>query len=144
MKRLKIIVFGLSMAATAMASQDRILQDASLLPEVCRTFMTTHYGSTPVAHIEIEKVLFWDSGYDVILTDGTNIEFTSSGDWKDIEGERPVPAAIVPDFIRDYVQAHYLAEAIVSIERKRDEYSIELSNGLELTFNNKGKLIEVD
>ncbi len=132
------------MTVPAAAIGDKYTQDVSLLPDACRTFVATYYGDTPVAHIEIDRVLCWDTGYEVILTDGTNIEFTSSGEWKDIEGERAVPADLIPGFIRKYVQAHYKAETVRSIEKERRAYSIELSNGLELTFNHKGKLIEVD
>lgn len=144
MKRIGIMLLGLWMTGTVMAGQDKITKDVSLLPEDSRVFIDTHYRDTPVAHIEIEKILCWDSGYDVILTDGTNIEFNSSGEWKDIEGKRPVPADIIPGFIRKYVQENYPARTVISIERERKEYSIEFADGLELTFNNKGKLIDVD
>lgn len=144
MKQLGLLLIGLWITTPMGAIGDKVTQDISLLPEECRTFIGTYYQDTPIAHIEIEKILCWDLGYEVILTDGTNIEFTSSGDWKDIEGKRAVPAALIPVFIREYVLEYYPAEIVRSIEKERREYSIELSNGIELTFNHKGKLIEVD
>ncbi len=132
------------MAVPVGAIGDKVTQDQTLLPDTCRSFLQTYYRGMPVAHIEIDRFLGWDTGYEVILTDGTNIEFSSSGIWHDIEGRKAVPTALIPGFIRAYVQSNYPAESIRSIEKERREYSIELSNGIELTFNHKGKLIEVD
>ncbi len=144
MKQLAFLLIALWITTPMGAIGDKVTTDVTQLPEECRMFIGKYYQDAPIAHIEIDKILWWDSGYEVILTDGTSIEFNASGEWKDIEGNRPVPAGLIPGFIREYVHELYPTLIVHAIEKDRGEYSIELSNGLELTFNHKGKLVEVD
>ena len=73
------------------------------------------------------------------------VEFTKNGEWKDVEckyGE--VPAAIVPQQIRDYVAKNYPDRKITAIDRDRRDYEVELDNGLDLKFDLKFRLIDID
>ena len=64
---------------------------------------------------------------------------------KDVEckyGE--VPAAIVPQQIRDYVAKNYPDRKVTAIDRDRRDYEVELDNGLDLKFDLKFRLIDID
>jgi len=128
-----------------MADNDRITRDVSELPVASQQFISTHFGQTDISHIKIEKNLLWVKNYDVILTDGTNIEFDRSGKWTDIDRHNlSIPSAIIPTEVSSYVETNFAGKQIISIEREARELSVKLNNGIELTFNTNGKLIEID
>jgi len=54
-----------------------------------------------------------------------------------------VPAALILDFAKKYVEEHFSEQIIFKIEKKRG-IEIELANDLSLRFNNKGELVEAD
>jgi len=69
--------------------------------------------------------------YEVHLTDGTEINFTSKGDWDKVDCQfKAVPAALVPAPIAAYVQANFQGTPIVKIDKERCGYDIELPNEL--------------
>lgn len=130
---------------TAKADNEEITRDTSLLPENSRNFISTYFGQADISHIKIEKFLFRVKNYDVILTDGTNVEFDSSGEWQEIDGNKTsIPNALIPKEIQSYLQTSFVGKKVVSIERERGKYDVVLENGLELTFDKQGRLIEID
>ena len=65
--------------------------------------------------------------------------------WKEVDckyGE--VPAAIVPQQIRDYVAKNFAGRKIVSIDRDKRDWEVKLDNGLDLKFDLQFRLIEID
>ena len=88
---------------------------------------------------------FLERSYEVVFADGSKVEFTRKGDWKDVDCRyNEVPAAIVPEAIRDYVSANYPDAKILRIERDANDYEVKLSNRLELTFDKKLNIIDID
>ena len=56
----------------------------------------------------------------------------------------PVPAAIVPAAIQQYVSAHFRGQVITKVDKERHGYDIELSNGMDLKFNRGGAFMGID
>ena len=76
MKRINYLLIVLSLLSVmACAGNDKITSDTNILPVSSRQFISDHFKDIPVSHIQIEKNLIRISSYDVILTDGTNVEF---------------------------------------------------------------------
>ena len=76
---------------------------------------------------------------------GTKLEFDSKGKWTNVECKGGVvPAGIVPAKIADYVKQRYAKSNIVEIKRDTREWEVKLSNGLELTFNSKFRVVDID
>lgn len=146
MKRITVFLACLlTGTVAACVDKDRITNDADELPQSSRNFLKRHFTTTAVSHIQIEKNLFGVEGYDVILTDGSQVEFNRKGEWKEIKTSRSaVPSAIIPPFIRTYVSQHYPGMEITTIDKDSRDYEIDLQNGLELKFNFEGKLIDID
>lgn len=146
MKRTCLLITCLLAVATyLMADNDRITRDVSELPVESRRFISAYFAQVDISHIKIEKNLLGIKNYDVILTDGTNIEFDRSGEWTDIDrNNASIPAALVPSDIASYVAANFAGKQIVSIEKEIRGYSVKLDNGIELTFNTNGRLVEID
>ena len=73
------------------------------------------------------------------------MEFDNKGEWRDIEAKSDgVPAELVPAEINSYVSQNYPGQKILKIDRSHSRYEVDLSNGLELKFNKRFKLVEID
>ncbi|MDL2265800.1 PepSY-like domain-containing protein [Parabacteroides sp. OttesenSCG-928-G21] len=146
MKKYTLITFILLVTITTLQAATKATpQNLPSLPEVSREFLSAYFPAAQISHVKVERILFWKRNYDVILTDGTNIEFDRKGEWKEIERYRtPVPSTLIPGKITDYVQTHFSEQMIVFIERERFGYEIELENDIELLFDFKGNFIRMD
>ena len=86
-----------------------------------------------------------DKSYDVIFIDGNKVEFDRNGVWTNVDCKyTEVPEGIVPGEIAGYVKEHFKDVKIVQIEKEDRRYEVELSNGVDLKFNNSFKLLDVD
>ncbi|MCD7973090.1 MAG: PepSY-like domain-containing protein [Candidatus Azobacteroides sp.] len=126
-------------------AKDVITQDESKLPVTAMNFIKTHFPNEKISYIKVDEE-YLTTSYDVVFTNGMELEFEKNGEWKEVNTKRAaVPAAIIPSFIQQYVKTHYSNAYIYKIERKRSgDYEVELSNDLELRFNKDGKLIKID
>ena len=112
------------------------------LPHRARTFIGEYFADRSVANVRREQ---WPTCYEVVFADGTKAEFDADGDWMEVDCRREaVPTVIVPQQIREYVGARYPAQHIVSVSRDRRGYDVELSNGFELGFDRRFRLIDFD
>ena len=128
---------------SAFAGNDRPIAVGEL-PATAQQFIKAHFAGVEVSLSKVDEELF-DKDYKVVFVNGAKVEFTKNGEWKDVEckyGE--VPAAIVPQQIRDYVAKNYPDRKITAIDRDRRDYEVELDNGLDLKFDLKFRLIDID
>ncbi|MDE5622397.1 MAG: PepSY-like domain-containing protein [Alistipes sp.] len=73
------------------------------------------------------------------------MEFDRNGEWKEVEVRTgSIPAAIIPQQIRQYLDQNYPDTPVRQIDRDRRGYEVKLVNGLELEFNNNFALIKID
>ena len=118
---------------------DVITKDMNQLPLPARNFINPH--------IKIDKEMLEATKYEVLLTDGTEIEFDSKGNWEEVSARKGqvIPASIVPNFAVDYLKAHnFAAEGVTKVERDRKGYEVELSTGVSFKFDKKGKFVKAD
>lgn len=115
----------------------------SKLPQAAQQTISTHLPGRKIAIAKVESELFSKS-YTVIFTNGEKIEFDSRGRWTEVKCKRSaVPASLVPAQIAQYIKANYPDCRILEIERD-DEYEVKLSNHVEVTFNKKFEVIDID
>ena len=86
---------------------------------------------------------------DVVLNDYTKIEFRLNNEWKKVDCEHSttytsVPAELGPEQIKALVTANFPNIIIKKLEKKFAGWEIELSNGLEVKYNNSFKVTEID
>lgn len=129
-----IVCFGLS---TAMA------QNTNANPAITQ-FVTQYFPEAT-----IQMVMSDEDDIDVVLNDYTKIEFKLNNEWKKVDCEHAtkfisVPATLVPEQITAYVNANFPNTIIKKLEKKFFGWEIELSNGLEVKFNNNFKVTKVD
>ena len=146
MKRIGIILIGLAlMTNMACADNDKVTNNINELPQVSRTFLNNYFDGNKVSHIKIDKDLFLVDSYDVILTDGTSVEFNRDGEWKEVKSfQQNIPDTLIPAEIRQYVNQNYPGQKIMTVERGKRKVSVDLANGLELEFDLNGNLIDID
>ena len=90
----------------ACANADRPIK-AEELPAAAQTFIKTHFPNAKVSIAKIDEE-FLGKDYEVMLTDGTKLEFNGSGEWRDVDCKYSVvPDASIPEQIREYVKASY-------------------------------------
>ncbi len=129
--------------ASACADNDKVIT-VKELPVKAQQFVKKHFRGDKVVLVKEDRDLI-GKNYDVIFSNGNNIEFDRNGEWEDIDCKSSfVPNAIVPNKIKSYVSSNYPGMRIIKIDRDRKEYGVDLSNGIELTFDKNFKLIDID
>lgn len=144
-KGLILVVAAIGMTLSSCAAKDVITQDINVLPQPAQAFIQNYFGNLQVDWIKVDKGFLEKTDYEVLFIDGTRIDFDHKGEWKDIDVRANViPQSLIPDYVQSALAGRYDAHRVVSIERDRKGYEIEMSNGLSLKFNKKGELVEID
>ncbi len=128
---------------SANADNDRVINKENL-PASSQQFINTHFGNNKISFVKEERD-FLDKSYEVVFTDGTKLEFSRNGEWREVDCRySEVPAAVVPEAIRNYVANKFAGEKVLQIDHERNEYEVRLSNRLELTFDKNFNIIDID
>ncbi len=145
MKKFIIAMLIMLTGVAAASARDSYSRDIKVLPAAAQNFIARNFKAK-VNLIKIDSGTFSSTDYDVILTDGSEIDFDSAGNWKDIEVGRSakVPDAAVPEATRRYVKQNHPKAKIVGIERSRSGFKIELSDGIEFETDRAGAFRRYD
>ena len=112
------------------------------IPPTAQAFIDKYFPHTNVVLTETDDE---DDGieYCVWLNDGTKIEFDAEGQWQRVSRKKSgVPATLIPQDIMQYVKSHYPEEVIFKLSKKHYGYKTELSNDIDLRFNDQGQFLE--
>ena len=141
----KIIALGIFALALLMPGCSDKPVAPEQLPVTVQTFIQQAFPGRTITYAEKDQELT-GAKYDIVLNDGTRVEFDTDDEWDKIECPltEPVPTALIPPSIATHIQANYPDALIVKIDRERNGYEVELANGLELKYNKQGVLTEVD
>ncbi|MBE6276498.1 MAG: hypothetical protein E7096_09210 [Bacteroides sp.] len=139
-----LLVTLVSFSFTSMADDDKPIR-VSEMPRQAQKFIETHFKGQTVALAKMETD-FMSKSYDVIFTNGDKLEFDKKGHWTKVDCEHSqVPTAVLPVAIQKYIGQHYGRSKVKQIElTDRKGYEVELSNGVELKFNKKFQVIDID
>ena len=114
------------------------------LPVTSQEFIRKHFDEKDVLFIKEDRD-FFDRSYEVILVDGSKIEFDNTGEWATVSLKiGKIPNGIVPGEIEDFVRKNHPNLFIIKIERDKKSYEIELSNEIEIEFDLNYNLIGYD
>lgn len=140
-----LIVCSLLLAQAAFADKEIYTTDTLQLPQYAREFIRIHFPNTGVSHIKIEKEFWEGNQYDVILTNGFDLDFDKNGQWKEIDGHKTaLPASVIPSKIADYLSKNFSGVAVWSIDKSKHGYEVKLANRLELKFNSAQAFVRYD
>lgn len=111
------------------------------LPEQAQSFVKLFFSDSAVQSVETSG-----SGWNVNFTNGIEIDFNSDGSWTSIDCGPgvTVPYDLVPVNIHTFVEQNYPSAGVVEISRTTSEYEIELSNGIDATFDLHGNFLHFD
>ena len=114
------------------------------LPAKAQTLLNNHFNGQKVMLATIESGVVSRS-YDVVLQNGTKLEFDKKGNLTEIDCKQDtVPDQLIPQAIKNYLMDNYAGQSVKKIEMNKNEYEVELANGLDLTFNKHFQLIDID
>ena len=118
--------------------------EKSQLPVKAQEFLKKHFSNVEVSYAKQDNDWF-ERDYTVVLTNGDKLEFSSKGEWKEVDCEHnQVPEAIVPATIPKYLNENQKGHRVVEIKKERRHYDVKLSNKLEMEFSLDGKLLRYD
>lgn len=136
---MKNLFFAVATLFAFTASAQKNLE-ISNLPEPALSFIETHFAGIPVTKVKADKEN-GDKGYEVTLSNGTEIEFRSDGSYRGVDGNhRPIPTAFIDPKIMNYVTENYPQSKITHIDYDRKSIEVELGN-IDLEFSTDGRLI---
>lgn len=121
-------------------------------PKDIDIFLSEHFQNCKISSIDTTKTLM---DFDITLDDGTEIEFTYTGQWEYINlRKNDFPASLLatlPKPLTQYLQENYPDESIRKIEKKsfgRNDFiyrvTLQKPNDIELQFTKEGEIISDD
>lgn len=134
----------LGFSATTFA-RDQYAHDGSILPKAAQATIAKNFNAT-VSLVKVDRSFGNIDDYEVILTDGTEISFDRKGNWENVETAKTsaVPEAFIPSSVKEYLAGKHPGLRVISIDKDRSGYEVELSNGLDIKFNKSGKFMRYD
>lgn len=143
MKKIIIVAIAFTAFAAISKADDRPVT-VDRLPVAAKTFIKSYFPSEKISFATKDDDLIRPD-FTVMLSNGVKIDFDNSGSLDKIEvGKNVMPADIVPVQVSDYVSAHFPDVRIVEYEVGRRSYEVKLSNGMDLRFNSRFALVEID
>ncbi|MBO5298379.1 MAG: PepSY-like domain-containing protein [Candidatus Homeothermus sp.] len=137
-----LLISVMCIAVTACSDDD----DAAVigkneLPAAVTSFVSTYFPSQ-----EINVSQKDNDGYEVMLSDGTMIDFNLSGEWVDVDAPvgKTIPSGFYPAAIDSYIAANVNGTGINEISKEPVGYDVELVSGVELIFDTDGGFIGYD
>jgi len=142
MKTTKIIAIALLLMGTAATAQKKIA--TSELPKPANEFLAQHFKGIDISKVK-KDAEHGEKGYEVILADGTEIEFWKDGKYREVDGnDKPIPTAFIDPKIIDYVKQHYPGKRITHIDYGHNDVDVDLTGKVDLEFDKNGNFLKVD
>lgn len=139
----KIIFAALLLGFVISASAQKKIE-LTELPKEAQEFLKNHFSHTTVDIVK-KDAEHGEKGYEVILKDGTEVEFWKDGSYREVDGDdKPIPTAFIPETIKDYVAKNYPNEKITHIDYGHKDLDVDLTNKIDLEFTKEGKFIKGD
>ena len=145
MKKILSLVLFAFMAVQFTNAADVVAQEVEKLPVEARNFISQHFPQAKISRVKVDDKLLMEKKYEVLFSDGMEIEFDSKGTWKEIDMKNgKLPVAILPNSVNDYVKKTYSSNHVMKIEHDSDGYDVKLNNGLSLEFDQTGAFKKVN
>ena len=135
-----VLPFGVALALNA---NDKVISKGQL-PAQAQSFLNEHFANVKISYAK-QDAEFLGHAYEVVLSDGSKLEFSSKGNWEEVDcSYSKVPEAIIPAPIVRFISENHPDASVLKIERDRRGYEVKLSNRIELGFNNDFDLVDID
>lgn len=133
---LLIAVLGITVASCSDDKEEPV--PASQLPELSKTFVSTYFPSVQIKSVQKEH-----DEFEVVLSDGTQIEFYKNGEWINVDAPdgKTIPNGFYPAAIDEYIGLNFDGAGINEISIVQGGFEVELVNGIDLFFNPQGEFL---
>jgi len=137
----KKILFAAALFFAITASAQKKIE-ISELPQPARDFIEKHFKGISVDKVK-KDAEHGEKGYEVILGDGTELEFWKDGSYREVDGkDKAIPTAFIDPKIVAYVEKHYPKRKITHIDYGHKDVDVDLTGDLDLEFTKEGTFIK--
>lgn len=110
---------------------------ANQLPAAAKNFINTHFKGVSVMYVERDM-----SSFDVVLSDGTKIDFNINGEWTEVDGKyKPIPTGFIQNAVLSKVKATQQGAQIIDVDREFNGYKFKFTNGMKVYTDNNGNIL---
>lgn len=111
------------------------------LPATAKTFIQQYFPTATIVTTTKDK-----DDYEVVLSEGTRIDFNKTGEWTDVDAAvgKTIPSGFYPEAIDSYVSANFSRIGINEISKETIGYDVELTTGTDLLFSYEGNFLGYD
>lgn len=128
--------------AVTVSAQKKI--EVSDLPPASINFIREYFPNATVDKAK-KDAEHGEKGFEVILSDGTELEFWKDGKYREVDGKKkPIPTGYIDRKIVDYVAKNYPNSKITHIDYGHKDVDVDLTDGIDLEFTKEGTFIKVD
>ncbi len=130
-------------------NDDEVNVPVEALPEVGKTFVSTHFPDATISKLQKNKGIDEDGTlFEAYLSNGFELDFAPDGTWTGVDGHlTAVPQSVIdllPEALTTYINTNYSGQTIVEVEKKSYGLKVELLNDLDLMFKSDGTFIGID
>lgn len=124
-------------------------QEYKNLPKNAKTYIQKHFKGYNITHYENERD-FFDVEHKVYVSNNNcsyKLEFDKAGNIDNIESlddRTPLPKSVISVKMSQHVKGKFPHAQIIEWKKKKNTQVIELSNDVELVFNNNGDFLRID
>ena len=124
----------------AMMADDNRVITYDQLSQTAKTLLSQHFAKK----VPLVVTMDWDE-YEILYQSGEKVEFNKRGEWKSIDCRvSAVPSVLIPEQIKSHIKATFPGTTIIKLERDRRGYGVKLNNGLEVEYNTRFQVVEID
>lgn len=140
------LVSALALATSSCGGKDTYTSDTSVLPQPALATVTKNYSGVKISQIKIDKELFGSDEYEVILANGTQIDFKADGSLDKVKAgvNDTIPIGVLPDNIARYISENYAGQSVTEFEVDERDQEAKLASGMELKFDLQGNFLRID
>ncbi len=140
MKTKNLFVLLLLFSAMVATAQKKI--KVSELPAESTSFLERYFPQVTIERAK-KDAEHGEKGYEVRLSDGTEVEFWKDGKWREVDGKKkPIPTGFIAQSIVDYVTKNYPNNKITHIDYGHKDVDVDLTDNIDLEFTKDGKFLK--
>lgn len=132
--KFKPTLFALLFAGFAYAD---VVVSFNALPQNARNFIQAYFKNAQVNVVKQDE-----DSFDVILNDGTELEFFINGDWKEVDGKyKAIPTGFLPAKAVQNAKSAQSNAQIIEVSRKPYGIKFKFSNQMETYTDADGNIV---
>ncbi|EDP6564741.1 hypothetical protein FVY30_08960 [Campylobacter jejuni] len=121
------------LGTTVLLAKDMVVP-ASELPNNAKEFISKNFKTAQIGLVKKDI-----DSYDVILNDGTEIDFMINGEWKEVDGKyKALPHTILPNVMKKVSTPN---AQILEVDKEINGYKFKFNNNMEVYTDMQGNIL---